>query len=500
MKLRESNRAVFAALLLLAGLQWTSVSADCDTTAPVLTAFSFAPTPIDTTLASRTVTCNMTLVDALAGVTSPSCVFTSPDMLHRQSCTAAAPTSGTAQNGVWTCVITFPRYSPSGVWTAIVSAQDAVGNGTFPIDPSLQGLPSMLTVVSNPDSIAPALGAFTLVPNAVTVSAAAQNVTCNMPLTDALSGVAFASCQLSAPDSDQIASCGSAAPSSGTRNNGVFSCILSIPRYADAGTWTSQVFAIDQVGNAPAAPFTPAATLAVTSVPEDIVVPSLSSFDFNPKTISVGGGPKPVVCAMGVADSPAGVATATCSVNIFTFVPPSTIVTQQQSCTASAPFSGTRNSGVFQCTVNMPRYSAGGAWSSDASLTDLAGNSATYPQALQLTVDCAAGDLETTCQFGANKQSLNWTAVGGATQYNVYRGPQTNLVDVNLDHIPDGGYGTCQNASDPILTDTTFLDLTVPSVAQKGFFYLVSYKAGGVEKGLGANSFGTPRTVAAPCP
>jgi hypothetical protein len=200
---------------------------------------------------------------------------------------------------------------------------------------------------------------------------------------------------------------------------------------------------------------------------------------------------------MDIADALAGVSTATCSLS-FPFGPPD-FINQRQSCTASAPTTGTRNSGTFQCTVIMPRYSAGGAWSSDVSLTDLAGNSADYQRALQLTVDCAAGDAETTCQFGANKQSLNWTAVAGATRYNVYRGPQTNLVDANLDHLPDGGYGTCQNSRETILTDTTFLDTDVPSVAQKGFFYLVSYTSG-VEKGLGTNSFGTPRTVAAPCP
>jgi len=148
----------------------------------------------------------------------------------------------------------------------------------------------------------------------------------------------------------------------------------------------------------------------------------------------------------------------------------------------------------------MPRYSAGGSWSSDVSLTDLVGNTANYPQALTLTVDCAAGDAETTCKFAANKQSLTWTAVTGATQYNVYRGPQTNLVDVIADHIPDGGYGSCQNSRDMILTDLAFLDTDVPSVADKGFFYLVSYKVGGVEKGLGTNSYGTARTAAAPCP
>lgn len=498
MRARDAAPIVLGASLMSAILGWSAVRADCDTSTAALTAFSFTPSAINTTLASQSVTCTMTLTDALAGVATATCAFTSPDLLHQQSCTAAAPTTGTRQNGTWSCGITFPRYAPSGTWTASVLAPDAVGN-LASIDPADQGLPSLLTVTSDPDTVAPALSTFTLTPGAVTVSAAAQNVTCSMTLTDAKSGVAFASCELSAPNSDQTVSCGSAAPSSGTRNNGVFSCVASVPRYADAGTWTSQVIAVDQVGNAPAAPFTPAATLAVTSVPEDIVVPSLSSFDFNPKSISVGGSSKPVLCTIGVADSPAGVSTATCSFSIFAFVPPFDFVNQRQSCTASAPATGTRNSGTFQCTVTMPRYAAGGAWSSSASLVDLAGNGSEYPQALTLNVACDAGAAETTCRF-ATKTSLTWDPVAGATQYNVYRGPLTNFVDANLDHLPDGGYGTCQNALDGNLTDTAFADAGVPTVGQKGFFYLLSQKVGGVESGLGANSFGAPRTVAAPCP
>jgi hypothetical protein len=135
------------------------------------------------------------------------------------------------------------------------------------------------------------------------------------------------------------------------------------------------------------------------------------------------------------------------------------------------------------------------------SLTDLAGNSsAQTPLAISLTVDCNAGEVQTTCRFAGNKTSLTWDVVAGVTKYNVYRGPQTNLVDANLDHLPDGGYGTCQNSRDAILTDTTFVDTDIPSVAQKGFFYLVSYTQGAVEKGLGTNSFGAARTVSSPCP
>ena len=508
MNSRDGIRAGFAAVLCIAGLGWTPVRALCDTTAPALTAFSFTPSTINTTLGSQTVTCNMTLTDALSGVTSATCTFTSPApaLAYRQSCTAVAPTSGTTQNGVWSCVITFPRYSQSGSWTAGVtggaavsgvSATDAVGNSAS-INPADQGLPSVLTITSDPDVIAPALTTFTVPPGAVNVSAAAQNVTCNMTLTDAKSGVAFASCQLSAPaaSSTQTAACGAAAPTSGTRNNGLFSCVATIPRYADAGTWTSAVLAIDQVGNIASLPS--ATTLAVTAVPEDIVVPSLvlATSDFNPKTISVGGGSKSVVCTMGVADSPAGVNTATCSFSIFGFTPEFELINQRQSCSATVPFSGTRNSGTFQCTVVIPRYAAGGMWEARASLDDLVGNSFDYPpHALKLNILCDAGDPETTCRFAADKTSLTWDAVAGVSRYNVYRGPQTNLVDANLDHVPDGGYGTCL----AFPTATSVTDGAIPSVSEKGFFYLVSYTSGGVEKGLGTNSFGTARTVALPC-
>jgi hypothetical protein len=90
--------------------------------------------------------------------------------------------------------------------------------------------------------------------------------------------------------------------------------------------------------------------------------------------------------------------------------------------------------------------------------------------------------------------------VAGATQYDVYRGPMTNLVDTNADHLPDGGYGTCQNSRDGNLADTIFVDTDIPTSVQKGFFYLVSWRVGTTRGGLGANSFGAPRTVASPCP
>jgi hypothetical protein len=460
---------ILVLLILAASVSGRSFG-QCDTADPGFSSFGFAPSAINTTAAAQTVTCTIAVTDALAGASSVGCQFQSPSFQKLLSCTATTPTSGTPQNGVFSCNVTFPRYSEAGVWKANLMASDAVGN-----DVSLQWFFFPVGV-----------------PTAVTVSAAAQNVACNMTVTDAKSGVGTASCILSGPAGTQVRGCTSNAPTSGTRNSGVFSCTASVPRYADAGSWSSQVFLVDQAGNF--GQFMPGDTLAVTSVPEDITAPSQISFDFNPKTVDTGSGPKTVTCTMAVADSPAGVDSATCT---FDYTDVGTGESYAQGCTSTTPSAGTRNNGTFTCNATLPRYTPGGSWSSAASYVDLVGNQVELPSALVLNVGCATPEAETTCRFDT-KTNLAWTTVAGATRYNLYRGALSNLVDVNLDHLPDGGYGTCQNARDPNLTDLLFVDADVPAASQ-GYFYLVGYTAGGVQKGLGVNSFGLPRTVT-PCP
>jgi hypothetical protein len=489
----RNGALVVAALAAFAGSALPA-SAQCDTADPAFTSFGFAPTAINTTAASQNVTCTIAATDALSGASQVGCYFMSPSFQKTVACTGSMLTSGTPQNGVWSCTATFPRYSETGTWKAGLTASDAVGN-----DISLSffqlpvGFPTDLTVTSDPDVVAPGLTDLALVPTSVTVSAAAQSVTCNMTVTDAKSGVGSASCFLAGPAGTQGRGCSSFTPTSGTRNSGVFSCTMSMPRYSDGGTWTSLVIVVDQVGNT--GQFFPGDTLAVTSVPEDLTPPSQVSFDFNPKTVETGTGPKVVTCSMQVADSPAGVEIASC---FLQYSDPGTGEDYGGGCDSLVPSAGTRQNGTFTCNVTLPRYTPGGSWTSSASYYDAVGNSVDLSSALTLTVNCAGVDAETTCRFDT-KTNLSWNAVAGATRYNLYRGVLTGLVDGNADHLPDGGYGTCQNASDPNLTDLVFVDATVPSAAQKGFHYLVGYTAGGVQKGLGVNSFGLARTVT-PCP
>jgi hypothetical protein len=500
---RAAIRVALAFLTLIASVGM-SARAACDTAYPVLTNLSLSPLTVDTTLSSQQVTCSMTLTDDLSGVASTTCQISPSPIANVKfdspSCTLTAPSSGTPRNGVWSCGMTLPRYSHSGVWTVTkATAVDGAGNAFSFIGQSV--FPTV-SVISDPDTTPPVQTAISLSAATVDVSSASQSVTCTMTMTDDKAGVNDALCAIFSPSHAQKSFCEAFAPSSGTTENGVFSCNAMIPRYAEAGIWIAGAAAEDFALNGPINGGPPTASLTVTSDQSDMTAPTLTSFDFNPKSISDGAEQRQIGCTMVVADPLAGVALAQC-----TFISPDG--TKNASCSATAPISGTRNNGTFQCNVIIPQYEVAGTWTSAVYLADetnsytepiTLGNTVYIPQTLLLNVDCSAGDPETTCRFTTDRQTLSWDPVAGATRYDVYRGGLLNFVDANADHVPDGGYGTCQNARDANLTDTTFVDTDVPTPAQKGFFYVVDYRSGGVPIGLGTNSFGTARTVAAPCP
>ncbi len=490
-----SSRIAVVACVLFAVLGgFAPARAACDQAPPELTDFAFNPTSINTTAQPQVVVCTMSVTDDLTGVSRATCMFQSPSFQQVRSCTATHPASGGPSNGTFSCAITFPRYSEAGTWSALVTLEDGVGNSQTAF-PQFLGFPFAVSVTSDPDTLPPAVNPFTFGPLAVNVSASGRTVTCTMTVTDAKSGVEFALCGFDAPDSDQSRGCAANTPSSGTVNNGTFTCSFSMPQYSDAGNWTASAFVRDFAGN-----FTSSASaqsLAVTANPEDIAGPALTGFSFTPTSVSVGEAARSVLCTMVVTDNVSGVGAAQCT---FSYTDPfNPFVSQSAGCTATLPASGTRTDGTFQCGLTIPRSSAGGLWDADVELTDQVGNSTSVLPPEQLTVDCSLGEAETTCRF-ANKTTLSWDPVPNASRYNVYRGEVVGLNDANQDQEPDGGYGTCQNSRDSNLTDTSFTDTDVPSTAQQGFHYLVSYTDSDVEMGLGFSTFGNPRTVVAPCP
>jgi hypothetical protein len=487
---------IMCALLAIASAR--PARAQCDTVPPNLTAFNFSPTSVDTTTSSQNVTCNMTLGDATSGVASARCqlrfMINPSQARHAYFCTT---TAGTA--GVYSCVVTLPRYADAGdgQWKVWVDSTDNVGNTRLWKDTDLasQGFPTDLAVTSDPDVVYPDITALSITPTAVDVSTGARTLTCTMTLTDAKSGVAEARCFLNIGNA-YYDYCDSSTPQSGTRQNGVFECAITMPQYAAAGVWAAEVTLRDVVGNA--VQFDAAALqskglpvdVTVTSNPEDGEGPIETNFDFNPKTVAAGAGPTTITCSFEFIDSPAGVSSSACD---FFFEDNSTSppVYQRQGCTATALASGTRQSGTMSCTFVVPRYSAPGAWFDTTTYTDAIGTSSDYYPTTPLTVGCSGvADPECNLQW-SDKTTLTWNAIAGATRYNVYRGDLASLATI---------YGLCQNSRDANLTDLQFLEAQDPSPAGQAFNFLVSYTNGGLEKGLGKRSNGTPRTVNSPCP
>jgi hypothetical protein len=224
------------------------------------------------------------------------------------------------------------------------------------------------------DTAPPVLTNFDFTPQSVNVtSEPSVPITCSMTVTDNLAGVAEATCTFTSPLFGKVLSCTAIAPSSGNRRDGTFECSLTIPRYAESGTWTVSVTAQDalfaestygsaELGTA-GFPF----ELNVTST-QDLQPPVLTDFDFSPQSVNVDAASATVTCDMTLTDDLAGVDIATCQ---FQSMAGSFL---SAACSAEAPVSGDRNNGTFSCDALIPQYAPGGAWLARVTGTDAAGN------------------------------------------------------------------------------------------------------------------------------
>ena len=160
-------------------------------------------------------------------------------------------------------------------------------------------------------SLLPQLTDFDFSPAVIDVSGGPAGVTCEMTFSDALSGVAEATCSFRAPGFMQVQTC--------TRHNTFLGrsqqrdLLLHGGRSAlrrVGGRGGPSVNAVDQTGNAlqvldfelEFVLFLPV-KLTVASTP-DLMPPALTSFDFNSKTPNVSGGPVDVTCSVGVNRRP----------------------------------------------------------------------------------------------------------------------------------------------------------------------------------------------------
>jgi hypothetical protein len=396
-------------LVLAIGLLVISVpqafAQSSDTTAPLLTSFSFTPS-VDVSTSPQIVTVNATITDDLAGFFFGLAQFTSPN--NQLVSGSFFRTSGNALNGVYQANVMVPRFVQAGIWKAQVFLQDNAGNRRTLAASTLQtlGFPTDLTVInSNQDTLPPTLISASFSPGAIDVSSNDVNVTVTLQITDNLSGTDFSrfidfSVVLMPPTPStvtarQYISSGSFSLVAGTPNNGTWQAVKKMPRYSPSGPWrlqsvslrdaaTNQIFL--NSAQLVAAGINP--TLTVNSLPSDVSNPALTGLSFSPSLFNTSLGSQTVTITLSASDDLSGVDFSPTTPNLafaqFVLTSPSggqnVIV---NPFIAPTLVGGNSLAGTWQMTALWPQFSEEGTWRvSTFVVKDAVANQVMYTQSM----------------------------------------------------------------------------------------------------------------------
>ncbi len=511
-----------------------------DLVPPTLVDFSFAPEAVDTTVVAATIPATLHATDDLAGIASVVVRFSAPGgVVEDAECITTIPDSGTNLDGVYSCAIPFARFSPEGIWPAVVEIRDNVGNLNQIDAPALAvlGLPDDMEIgfLSGPPraSIAAALAGRTVRGTSVTVQG--RLVQGSPADLSPLLGIRFEHRLLPFGAFSPIPAAHAAHPNPDTMPPYFVHWDVSI---MPDGDYEIRAVAHD-AGDGPD-PAPPVTTITIdnggaTDIDELVNIEGLQESRTAVDDLSASSAVTADASVIGTVlswDAPAGSYTSITDTLQIVFVDGAGEVGRleqpEQDLGAYADLSllsgqvglgngqtadlilsylDTDQDGVVDGTatredeIELRRLDTG----SDAYLRIPGTVVLTEHNMIHAAVDALGryalvGPLLPRITFLADAASLTWPAVSEALLYRVYRGPLSAMTDADDDGLPDGGYGDCQNFSDPDPGDTLFLDNDLPAVPGQGFIYFVSFVSAEGERGLGNTSAGLRREATTICP
>jgi hypothetical protein len=271
--------------------------------------------------------------------------------------TGCAPVSGTETGGTWRCWMHIPQGGEPGAWTVEQVGLGDVGNHTrYYTAQELRAAGWPYTVqVAGPvaDTQGPVLTGFSIDPDSIDVSDAADTVRLTVSASDA-SDISSVFVHFRSPGGELIntASC---TLESGTARDGTWGCSLHVARYTEAGIWqVENIQMLDELnhytyaGNAAVAAAGHEHTLRVTSTPSDLSAPLLTGFSFSPDTVHVSAGPDTVVVSVRATDDVTGVGYIAAMVR-------SASGSTTLGVAGCRLVEGTANDGTFHCNLPIPQ-------------------------------------------------------------------------------------------------------------------------------------------------
>ncbi|HYR07044.1 MAG TPA: Ig-like domain-containing protein, partial [Longimicrobium sp.] len=244
-------------------------------------------------------TLSVRLTDGGAGTRYVYLQAVSPSQEHSTSCWSVEPATGTRADGTFTCRAAVPPHAEGGVWrmnqlTAVDRGQNS--RSLFGTGSLWGGVPTAIYVHSpTPDLQAPTFTDVAFTPDSVEANGL-DSVTVSLQMQDAGSGVASTYAAFRSPAGNELATCESLSPFTGTRAAGTFRCRLAVSAGSEPGQWTLEsVETRDATGNfrrVYAAELDSAGyptVLRVSGPPADTSRPVLTGFSFSPDSVRANG-------------------------------------------------------------------------------------------------------------------------------------------------------------------------------------------------------------------
>lgn len=373
-----------------------------DTSAPQVTAFNVSPNTIDTSADSQDVTVTLTVTDDLSGVSSGGIEFVDPtgtrtvftdfDSLKR--------IGGSDLNGAYQFTVNVPRYSRNGEWIVrFLSVNDANGNSQNLTAAQLPpGGSKTFTVSGQSDVTGPQITAFNISPPSIVTGAVSQNLTVTLMATDDLSGVNSGGIEFVDPSGSRTVSSDFDRMNrvGGSDLNGTYQFAVNIPRYSGIGEWTIRLLTVvDASGNSrawTAAQLPPGSIKTFTvSGQGDLIAPLVTAFNVSPIAINTSAVSQNVTITLTATDDFTGVNTGNLEIEDPTGNQTSFGFFNENDRTA-----GSNLNGIYQFTVNIPRYSRIGEWRVKSLKVDDDNGNSRNLTAAQLPV----GSVKTFTVFG----------------------------------------------------------------------------------------------------
>ncbi|HEU4456858.1 MAG TPA: Ig-like domain-containing protein [Longimicrobium sp.] len=332
-------------------------SGEGDDIPPTLAGFRFLDDSVDVTAKADSAVVELTIDDDGSMISTMSVLMRSPSKSTLGFTTGCELVSGTETAGTWRCWVHFPRGGEPGTWTVEQVWVEDVSNHfrQYPAEElRAAGWPYTVQVSSSgTDTEGPVLTGFTIDPDSVDVSDAADTVRLTVSASDA-SDITAVFAVFRSPGGGVVAGT-SCTLESGTARAGTWGCDLHVARNTEAGIWQveniqlqDEVLHTTFVENAAVAAAGYEHTLRVTSTPSDNSAPLLTGFSFAPDTAHVAAAQDTVVVTIRATDDVTG--TQILGVTLRSASGSTTLGT-----TGCELVEGTRNDGTFQCNLPVPQ-------------------------------------------------------------------------------------------------------------------------------------------------